>query len=232
MTAPARAAKAATATIPIVFNVGGDPVKAGLVASLTRPGGNVTGVNIFALSWRRSGWSCCTKLVPTASVIAHLVNSNIPPSATECARGAGGGISIGHQILLLNASSEREIDTAFTHHGRSSACGALLVGADPYFYSRREQIVALATRYAMPASYYQREFVDRGRADVATALASPNRIARWASTPGEFSRARSRPICRSCSPTKFELVINLKTAKTLGLDIPPSVLAIADEVIE
>ena len=228
----ALAAKAATATIPIVFVDRQRPGQARLRRQ-PQPAGRQCHrrSHLHEPSWRRSGWSCCTSW---SREHARLPCSSTRPTQIaeqSVERAAGGALALGLQLNVVQASSEAATSTRPSRASRAERAGALVVGTDPFFFSRREQLVALAARHAMPAIYEWREFAAAGGLmSYGTNLTT--RIARSASTPGEFSRARSRPTCRSCSSTKFELVINLKTAKALGLDVPPSLLARADEVIE
>ena len=228
--AAAHAAKAATTTIPIVFNAGVDPVKTGLVASLGRPGGNATGVNIFTAELAAKRLGLLQELLPAASVIAHLVNPNYPPAEASASEVEAAARLIGRKILLLKASSQGQINSAFATI-RNLQVGALLVGADPFFFSRRDQIVTLVGRQAIPAVYEQREFaVAGGLMSYGTSLTDGYRqMGIYAGRILKGEKPHELPVIQL---TKFELVINLSTAKSLGLAIPPGVLAIADEVIE
>src|SRR5450631_2211434 len=228
--APALAAKAATATIPTVFNIGNDPVKAGLVASLSRPGGNATGVNILTTELEAKRLGLLRELVPTASIIAHLVNPSYPPTETNVKDVAAAARVMGLQIILVEASSESGIDAAFAAIQQKRA-GALLVGADPFFNGRRNQIVALAVRDALPAIFEQREFaVAGGLMSYGTSITDAYRqMGVYAGKILKGEKPADLPVVQS---TKFEFVISLKTAKTLGLTLPPGPLSIADEVIE
>jgi putative ABC transport system substrate-binding protein len=224
------AAKASTTTIPIVFLTGGDPIQEGYVASLNRPGGNITGISWFGTQLGAKGLGLLHELLPNATVIALLTNPNLPEAARATSDAQEAARMLGRQLLVLNASAPSEIDTAFAAL-RQARAGALLVSGDPFFSSRRQQIVTLAARDAIPAMYFNRELVAEGGLmsygnDVADAYRRAGvyvgRILNGAS-PADL------PIDQA---TKFEFVINLKTAKALGLTIPPGVLAIADEVIE
>jgi putative tryptophan/tyrosine transport system substrate-binding protein len=224
------AAKAATSTIPIVFVNGNDPVQTGLVTSLARPGGNTTGVNLFAVELTGKRLGLLYQLVPKAAITAVLLNSAYPGSEAEWKEVQTTARSIGRQIILFNASSETEIDSAFAGLVRNAA-NALFVGADPFFNDQREQIVALAARHAIPASYERREFaLAGGLMSYGTSL--PNAFQQTGIYAGKLLKGEKAGDLPVVQPTKFEFVINLKTAKTLGFAIPPSVLAIADEVIE
>jgi putative ABC transport system substrate-binding protein len=224
------AAKAATTTIPIVFNVGGDPVKIGLVASLSRPGGNATGVNQFLdeLAGKRLG--LLHDLAPAASVVALLLNPAGPNAESNLRETEVAARRIGLDVVRLNASTESEIDAAFAAISQTRAA-ALLVGADVYFNSRRDQIVALASRAEIPTLYEERAFAAAGGlVSYGTNLRDVYR--QQGIYVGRILKGEKPADLPVVQPTRFYLVINLKTAKVLGLSIPPGILAIADEVIE
>ena len=228
--AAALAAYATTTKIPIVFVSGVDPVTSGLVMSLNRPDSNATGVYIFQQVLEGKRLELLHGLVPAAASIAVLLN---PTNANFQAQLRGvqdAARDLGQQVSILSASTERDIDVAFARVTRSGA-GALLVGSDPFFSSERDQIIALAARYASPAIYEGREFaVAGGLASYGTSLADAYRQAGiYASRILRGEKPADLPIVQ---PTKFEFVINLKTAKALGLDVPPGLSASADEIIE
>jgi len=223
-----QAVKAATQTIPIVFMANGDPVAAGLVASLNRPGGNLTGVTIFGMMAVGKRLELLRQLMPKAGTIAYLTNPNNPNRELDKVQAAAR--SVGQQILVLNADGGQEIDTAFATIDQQGVA-ALLVASDPLFFDRRDQLIALAARQAVPAIYYLRAFSQAGGL-----LSYGNNLADMYRQVGTYTgrvlngeRPADLPVMQS---TKFELVINLKTAKALGLEIPPPLLATADEVIE
>jgi putative ABC transport system substrate-binding protein len=226
----ARAAKAATSTIPIVFGVGIDPIKLGVVASLSRPGGNASGVYFLTNEMEGKRLGLLRELVPKAAVIAILLNPsgpNVGDQSKDLREAAG---AVGQQIRILYASSERELDTAFATVDELRAA-ALLVGASPVFNAHRDRIVALAARRAIPVIYEQREFaVAGGLMSYGTSLTDATRqVGVYAGRVLKGEKPADLPVVQS---TKFEFVINLKTAKALGLTIPQSLLVRADEVIQ
>ena len=226
----ALAAKAATSTIPIVFTSGTDPVKLGLVSSFNRPGGNITGVHLFLSELNAKKLGLLRDLLPQAKAIGMLLNPTAENAEPQSRDLQAAGQALGFEIQRVNASSDREFDQAFATLVDLRVAG-LVVGADPLFVNRREQLIALAAHHAIPAVYEVREFADAGglmaygtsiKEAYRQAGVYVGRILRGG-TPTDL------PVLRS---TKFELVINLKTARTLGLAVPPGTLAIADEVIE
>lgn len=226
----ARAAKAATSTIPIVFNGGDNPVADGLVASFARPGGNVTGVTLFAAGLNPKRLELLRELIPRARVIGLLVNPtnlNVERVTREVQEAAGAKEV---QLLVLKAGNDREIDAAFAALVQRQA-GALLVVTDTFFNSRRHQLAALAARHAIPAIYPFREFVMVG--GLISYAANLNEVFRHSGVyTGRILKGAKPADLPVVQPTILELVINLKTARVLGLTIPPSILARADKVIE
>ena len=225
------AAKTATTTIPIVFGVGVDPVQVGLVKSLNRPGGNLTGFNQVNGELGAKALALLHELVPRTPTIGFLENPNNPIVHELTTRDVlAAAAAIGLQIQPLKAGTDREIDAAFENLVQART-GALLVSNDVFFNSRIEQITALAARYAIPVMYSSAEFVGVGGliSYGASLRGALRQIGLYAGRILKGEKPTDLPVMQ---PTKFELVINLKTAKTLGLTIPPSVLAIADEVIE
>ena len=224
------AAKAATATIPIVFTIGGDPVDLGLVASLNKPGGNITGVTFIVGDIATKRLGLLRQLVPNATTIAMLVNPNYPATSAEVRDVQTAARAIGLQIDLLTASTSREIDAAFASFV-SNRPDALFVGGDPFLLSQRDQIATLAARHGVPTTYPQREYVDAGGL-MSYGTSVPKGYRQAGVYTGQILRGAKPAELPVLRPTNLELAINLKTAKALGLDVPPNLLAIADEVIE
>ena len=224
------AAKAATSTIPIVFAIGSDPVASGVVTSLNQPGGNVTGVTFFAVALGSKRLELLRDFVPKATSIAVLVNPEIAPSRTDGANVRAAAQSVGLQAHLINASAEGQVEDAFkvTVERRIDA---LLVTADAFFISQRQRLVALAARHAIPVIYFGREFVmDGGLMSYGASETDAFRSAGvYVAKVLNGARPGDLPVTL---PTKFELVINLKTAKALGLTVPMIMQMTADEVIE
>jgi putative ABC transport system substrate-binding protein len=225
------AAQKATQTIPIVFSSGEvDPIKSGLVASLNRPGGNVTGVSPMSGALVAKRMELLHTLVPKAEVIGYLANPNDPLIETTRGEVHAAARQLGLQLQAVEAGTEREIDRAFTDLAQRGV-GALYVGGGPLFFARRNQIVAQAVRYALPASYYAGEFVAAGGLmSYGASFADAHRQAgNYAGRILKGEKPADLPVVQSI---KFELAINVKTAKSLNLEMPPTLLALADEVIE
>ena len=224
------AAKAATTTIPIVFTTGVDPIRAGFVSSLSRPGGNITGVYLFTSTIESKRLGLLRALVPGVQLIAVLLNPNRQDYTRQKGDVEEAARTIGQQIHLLSASNESEIDAAFATATQLRA-GALLVGADPFLNSQRDKIIALAARHAIPAIYEQREHaLAGGLMSYGTNLSEGYRQAGvYAGRILKGEKPGDLPVVQS---TKFEFVINLKTAKALGIEVPPNLSAEADEIIE
>jgi putative tryptophan/tyrosine transport system substrate-binding protein len=225
------AAKAATPTIPIVFVVGDlDPVKSGLVASLNRPGGNITGVTLLLSALAAKRLEMLRALVPTASVVALLVNPTNPNSDSETKNSQEAARALGIQLNVLRASTDRDLDTAFATIVQRRA-GALLVGNDSFFLSRRDRLVAMAARHAVPTMYFVREFAAAGGLmSYGTSNTDAYRLV--GVYVGRILKGEKPADLPVQEPTRFDLVINMQTAKSLGITIPASLLLQADQIIE
>jgi ABC-type uncharacterized transport system substrate-binding protein len=226
----ALAAKAATATLPVVFTVATDPVRSGLVSSLHRPGGNLTGSSGFQAELEAKRLELLRELRPDATTIGVLVNPNVAYIDAQLNDIRSSATSIGREITIVNASTIAEIDAAFAIL-RQMRADALSVAIDPFFFDRASQIVVLAARHAVPALYFRREFAAVGglMSYGSNAVESYRVLGVYAGRILKGEKPGDLPIQL---PTKFELVINLSTARALALDVPPTLLARADEVIE
>ena len=229
-TPAALAAKAATTTIPIVFGNGGDPLTSGLVASLGRPTGNITGVTFYTVQLAGKRLELLRELVPTATVIGFLVNPNNPAEEPEAKDVEVAARALGVRLQVLNTTSERDIDAAFATLLERRA-GALVVGSDPLFFRFSDKLIELAARHAMPAIYIVREFPEAG--GLMSYGSRQNDAYHQAGIyVGKILQGAKPADLPVMQPTKFELVINMKTAKALGLTVPLHLQQIADEVIE
>jgi putative tryptophan/tyrosine transport system substrate-binding protein len=227
----ALAAKAATMTIPIVFSVAEDPVKLGLVASLSRPDGNATGINFFLVELTAKRLGLLRELLPKAARIGLLVNPDNVGNAERVVKDAeAAATAIGLQIQVLNASNSDEIDAAFATLV-SDRADALLLGPDAFFHSRRVQIAILAARHTIPATYAQRDYAEAGGL-MSYGTDLTNSVRQQGVYAGRILKGTEPADLPVVQSTKFELVINLRTAKAFGLEVPATLLARADEVIE
>ena len=229
-TAPLAAAKNATSTIPIVFHVAADPVRLGFVASLNRPGGNVTGISLLQVEMAAKRLEVLRELVPSAKIIGLLTNPaspNVETVVPDLRHTAG---ALGLELVVGHASSENDIAVAFEGFARGRV-QALLVDADAVYLSRLQQITALAARHSIPTMYVSRLYVERGGL-MSYGASVPDAYREAGAYVGKILKGAHPADLPVLQPTKFELVINLKTAKSLGLTIPPSVLGRADQVLE
>jgi putative ABC transport system substrate-binding protein len=225
-----RALKASTATIPIVFNMGEDPVKERLVASLNRPGGNITGISYFTNLLFGKRLQLLNEIVPKPAPLALLVNPNNPNAEPDSQDARAAAAALGRELLVLRAIDERGIEETFSALVEQRI-GGLVVGVDGLFFDRRNQIFALAIRHAIPAMYERREFPDAGGL-MSYGTDQRENSRQCGIYVGRILKGEKPADLPVLQPTKFEFVINLRIAKVLGLNIPPGMLAIADEVIE
>jgi putative ABC transport system substrate-binding protein len=229
-TPSAQAARAATTSIPIVFVTGADPQTEGLVSSISRPGGNITGVSFYDIPITGKRLALLHELVPTADVIAVLQDPKSVGFETETREIEATARAVGQKILVVKATSEQEINVAFSSVAKSGA-GALFVGGGPFFNARRSQVIGLAALNAIPASYFDRGFVDAGGL-ISYGAGQADAYRRAGIYVARILRGEKPDDLPVELPTKYELVINLKTAKALGLTVPPSLVARADDVIQ
>jgi putative ABC transport system substrate-binding protein len=226
----AQAAKSATTTIPVVFISGSDPIETGLVASLGRPTSNVTGVSLFSVPLISKRLELLHELVPGGTAVAVLVNPSNPNARSNELAIENAARVIGLKLAFMGAAGERELEAAFASIAEQRF-GATIVSADGFFASRREQLVALAARHDIPTMYFQREFADAGGL-ISYGANSPTMYQQAGSYVGRILKGATPSDLPVMQPIKLDLVINLKTAKALGLEVPPTLLARADEVIE
>jgi putative ABC transport system substrate-binding protein len=229
-TDPAKASKAATTTTPIVFVSAADPVRTGLVESLNRPGGNITGASLLASALGAKKLGLLRELVPQASVFGSLINPSYPEAKSQSDDFQAAADRLGVQSILLSAGTDADINNVFAILEQQHI-GAIVVGNDPFFGARRDQLIALAARHSVPMMYFQREFVTAGGLiSYGPHFADGYRQA--AVYVGRVLKGEKPADLPVVQPTKFELVINVKTAKALGLTVPDTLLALADEAIE
>jgi putative ABC transport system substrate-binding protein len=229
-TPAALAAKAATATIPIVFAIGGDPIAPGLVTSLSRPGGNVTGVSFYSSPVVTKRLDLARELVPKGSVIAALQNPENPPSVEEGKAAQAAAAGLGQPLLIVNASTPSQIDSAFTTI-KEQQVRAVIVSSDPFFFSERVKLVVLMARDGLPMIFADREQAEAGGL-ISYGASRTDAYRQAGNYVGRIVKGEKPVELPVILPTKFNLLVNLKTAKSLRIDIPATVLARADEVIE
>jgi len=227
---PALAAKAASKTIPVLFVMGGDPVKLGVVPSLARPAGHVTGITMLTLSLENKRFGLLREMISNARTIAALIDPSRPVARNQIEQMRAAATQVGVKLVIVQASKEADIDAAFSQIAAQGA-GALLIGASPFFLSRRQQIVTLAAHHRLPTMYEWRDITEAGGLmSYGTDLADAYRqVGLYTAKVLKGAKPADLPVLQA---TKFEFVINLVTAKALGLEISPTVLARADAVIE
>jgi putative ABC transport system substrate-binding protein len=224
------AAKGATSAIPTVFIIGGDPVKLGLVASYSRPGGNATGVNLFASTLAPKRVGLLRDLVPTVKTVGVLVNPDFPPAKGQISDVEAATKDLGLRVLPLRANTDSEIDEAFATLSQHRDT-ALAIEASPFFDTRRDKLVTLSARHAIPTIYHFREFVAAGGL-ISYGIDFADAYRQAGVQTGQILRGTKPAEIPISQPTKFELVVNLKTAAILGLTVPPGIMSIVDRVID